>query len=132
MSNWYKTNKDTLEFKTRVYENCKRWRKVNQVSLMYSRAKSRALKKGIEFNITKEDIVIPALCPLLQVPFSNTYTNPECNRDYVPSLDRIDNTKGYTKENTWVITFKANRMKNTATHEELLTFCNSYKDIVKY
>ena len=99
---------------------------------MYSRAKSRAKEKQIEFTITKNDINIPDKCPLLDVPFSNTYENPDDNRDYVPSLDRIDNTKGYVVGNVWVISFLANRMKNTATKEQLITFCKNYKDIIKF
>lgn len=39
--------------KEAIYNNCKRWRKTNQVSLMFSRAKARAKIKQIEFNITK-------------------------------------------------------------------------------
>lgn len=118
--------------KEAIYNNCKRWRKVNQAALMYSRAKSRAKQKGIEFTISKEDIVIPDKCPLLEVPFSNTYINPDANVDNVPSLDRKDNTKGYTPDNIWVISFKANRMKNTANHDEILKFCKNYRDIIKF
>ena len=125
-------NKDIYDLKTKMYNNCKRWRKTNQISLMYSRAKARAKLKNIEFTISKEHIIIPDKCPLLEVPFSNTYTNPEDPVDYVPSLDRIDNTKGYIPGNVWVISFKANRMKNTATHEEILRFGRNYEDIIKF
>ena len=92
------------------------------------KSKNSAAKRGLEFSITKEDIKIPSRCPLLEVEFTNTYANPTENKDYVPSLDRIDNTKGYTPDNVWVISFKANRMKNTATIPELLLFS---KNIIK-
>ena len=36
-----------------------------------------------------------------------------------PSLDRLDNNKGYTKENISVISYKANRIKNDASFEEI-------------
>ena len=36
------------------------------------------------------------------------------------SIDRIDSTKGYEKGNVWVISGRANRIKNDATPEELM------------
>ena len=78
-------------------------------SPMWSRAKYRAKQKDLDFNITKEDIVIPDTCPLLGTPMES------------PSLDRIDSSKGYTKGNVWVISNRANTLKNDATLTELKT-----------
>ena len=78
-------------------------------SPMWSRAKYRAKQKGMEFNITKEDIIIPDTCPLLGTPMES------------PSLDRIDSSKGYIKGNVWVISNRANTLKNDATLQELKT-----------
>ena len=72
------------------------------------------------------DIVIPEKCPILECPF--IYGTSE-NYDYSPSLDRIDNSKGYIKGNIQVISTKANKMKNSATQEELINFC---KNILRY
>jgi hypothetical protein len=76
-------------------------------SSMLSRAKYRAKQKGLDFNITKEDIVIPDICPLLGTPMKS------------PSLDRIIPEKGYIKGNVWVISNRANTLKNDATLQEL-------------
>lgn len=35
------------------------------------------------------------------------------------SLDRIDSSKGYIKGNVWVISLRANRIKNDSTPDEL-------------
>lgn len=93
---------------------------------MLHNASLRAKRKGIDFNITEEDIVIPEKCPLLEVPL---VIGTKGNYEYSPSLDRIDNTKGYIKGNIWIISKKANSMKNSATSEELDKFC---KNILRY
>lgn len=84
---------------------------------MCQRAKRRARKKGLEHTITHVDIVIPSHCPLLGIPLiKNQGTG---GNDNSPSLDRIDSTKGYTPDNIWVISYKANTIKSNATLEEL-------------
>jgi hypothetical protein len=40
-------------------------------------------------------------------------------RETSPSIDRIDSTKGYTKDNVQIISWKANRIKGYASVEEL-------------
>lgn len=82
-----------------------------------SHAKSRAKKLGLAFDLLPEEIKIPKECPLLSIPLSFY------GGDSAPSLDRIDNSKGYTKDNCWVISNKANRMKNNASLIEWQTFC---------
>lgn len=63
---------------------------------MWKAARKRAAERGLEFNIEESDIIIPEICPILEVPFQFGTRN---NYDYSPSLDRIDNTKGYIKGN---------------------------------
>ncbi len=70
-------------------------------------AKGRAKRKGLEFNLTLDDVVIPVICPVFKTPIKR------------PSLDRLDNTKGYIKGNVFVISYRANCIKNNATIEEL-------------
>ncbi len=81
-------------------------------------AKASAKRRNIEFTLTLEDIKIPEVCPLLQIPITNDFGHTLSN----PSIDRIDNTKGYTKDNIWIISRKANTMKSNASIDELLTF----------
>lgn len=97
----------------------------NYIKSKWLNAKHRAEREGLEFNIREEDIAVPDVCPLLEIPLE---IGTKYNYDSSPSLDRIDGSKGYIKGNVWVISNKANTMKNNASSEELLTFC---KNILK-
>jgi hypothetical protein len=85
---------------------------------LWKQAKHRAKwdYNDLEFTITQEDIVIPDRCPYLGTTFDTT------DKELSPSLDRIDSSKGYTKDNIRVISYKANRMKSNATEQELISF----------
>lgn len=79
-------------------------------------AKQRALRKNIEFNISAADLALPEVCPLLGIPLKKGIGKISAGS---PSIDRIDATKGYIKGNVWVISFKANAIKQNATIQEL-------------
>lgn len=79
-------------------------------------AKARAKKKGIPFDITIEDFILPEKCPLLEIPLTVGYGSSQEN-SY--SLDKIIPDLGYVKGNVWVISNKANMIKNNASLEEL-------------
>ena len=53
------------------------------------------------------------------------------NRDYAPSLDRINPKKGYTKENVIVVSFLANRIKTDASIEQIGKVYKFYKMLLK-
>jgi hypothetical protein len=113
---YYNKNKD--KFKNKLI----RWREKNHEKAILFRAKQRAKQKDFEFNLDSSDIVIPLRCPILDIEIiRNKNTSTKVNS---PSLDRIDNTKGYIKGNIMVVSNKANTMKNNATPEELIKFAN--------
>ena len=84
---------------------------------MFLNARERSKKKNLDFTITKEDIIIPERCPLLGIQLDTEVKD----RIHSPSLDRKDPTKGYIKGNVWVISNRANTLKNDATLQELKT-----------
>lgn len=86
---------------------------------LYRAAKARAKRKNIAFDIELNDIVIPEFCPILQIQLK--VGNGKIV-DTSPSLDRIDNSLGYVKDNIQVISNLANRMKNSASTELLINF----------
>lgn len=93
---------------------------------IYTSVKSRAKKTNVVFNIEVSDIKIPDKCPILNIPiikeFKGNGNSNKGPRSNSPSIDRIDNTKGYIKGNIQVISNRANVMKNSASPEQLLQF----------
>ena len=90
--------------------------------------KNSAKGRNTEFSITIEDIIIPKSCPLLGIELTNILGRGGVI-DSNPSVDRIDNSKGYIKGNVWVISKLANRMKSSATKEQLLMFAKNVNKI---
>lgn len=114
-SEWQKKNKEKVN--KIVYD----WRKRNPSKVILTRARGKAKERGWEFNLELSDIVIPEVCPYFGEPlrFEGKLF------DWAPSLDRIDNSKGYIKGNVEVISYLANRMKNNASQDTLLRFCQA-------
>jgi len=91
-------------------------RKERPAEHLWRQARHRAKEINKEFTIIPEDIIIPNICPYLGTKFSFE------TRATIPSLDRIDSSKGYTKNNIQVISWMANIMKNNASIEQLIKF----------
>jgi len=66
------------------------------ISRLFKNAQARALRKGLEFTILKEHIIVPKECPILNIPI---FTGTKGNYENSPSLDRFDNAGGYTPDN---------------------------------
>lgn len=79
-------------------------------------ARTRAKLLGVPFDLTDEDIVVPAVCPILGIALVK---GPNGGHDASPTLDRFDPDLGYVSGNVRVISMRANRIKNDATPAEL-------------
>lgn len=117
--------------KERLKENNLRHRKLFPEYVLWNTAKQRAKKKNLDFNIEVTDIVFPEKCPILNIPIITKYGS-HGGHDNSPSIDRIDPTKGYTKDNIQIISLKANMMKSSSSIDELRLFAywirNTYGD----
>lgn len=118
--------KSDPEFRERLKAHSKKQRLNFKERIMLGQARIRARKKDMGFNITVEDIVIPKICPILEIPIITTNTKRLWNS---ASLDRVDNSKGYIKGNVRVISYLANHLKGIASFKELETFS---KNILPY
>ena len=89
---------------------------------MTNSAKSRAKKNNIPFSISWENLteVYKGICPILGLPLD--WHSSKIMTDNSPSLDKIIPETGYAKGNIQIISWKANKMKNNATSEELNNF----------
>ena len=94
--------------KCRVPLSKSRWTSKDLGKKIFDRAKSRATRKGLEFTIELEDIVIPEICPVFK------------KKIQIPSIDRINSDKGYIKGNIRIIENRANVLKNNASSDELI------------
>jgi len=93
---------------------------------MLNNLKGSARKRGIPFTISIVDLnnlSFPITCPLLNIKIN--YHRRDVGDDS-PSVDRIDSSRGYEPDNIWIISYKANRMKNDGTLEELRQMAKFY------
>ena len=117
---YFKKNRDKINERKRE-RGRKRREKYPERELIES-AKKRAKKNNLDFNITEEDVFIPNKCPLLGLELRK---NENRVKDNSPSLDRIDNSKGYIKGNVRVVSFLANKLKSNHSRNEIKEICNN-------
>lgn len=120
---WYNKVKGIVQSEESLLEYSKRWHRQDYTrcphKYMLKYAKARAVRKDLPIDIDLQWCIdnTPEVCPILGVKLV------WLSGDYAPSIDRKVPELGYTKDNCWVISSKANKMKWDATHEELLAFC---------
>lgn len=110
--------RDRARTKTEAY---KAWEESNHdqrpVKWLLKAARRRARASGILFDITEADVTYPidGICPVFNVPMVR-------RTPYAPSLDRLDNSKGYIRGNVAIISWRANHLKsdgNLSEHRQL-------------
>lgn len=101
LSRWLDENDEKLKANRQTYDHL-------------STVKCRAKKRGLDFNLDADDMEFPETCPILGISIS-----AKLGRDNWPSFDRVDNSKGYTKDNVRVISARANMLKNANTIKTL-------------
>lgn len=107
------------------------YRKSNLPTVMCGSAKKASKLKGLPFDLTSEYLKsiwpVDDTCPILGIKFTTALKG--CSRDASASLDRIIPSLGYTQGNVHVISFRANRIKNDSTIEELETLVNYLRQL---
>lgn len=93
-----------------------------------TRAKSRAARLGVPFDLTPEflESIWTGVCPVLGVKLDLISDRSE---ECAVELDRFDPDLGYTQGNVHWLSRKANRIKNNTTVEILESLLRWMKDV---
>ena len=116
--------------KKNVGENNGNWNGYESINgRTISHYKKIAKKRGIEFNITIEDLWRKYVeqemkCPYTGISLIISPKNKILRTPNNASLDRIDSNLGYIVSNIQWVYKKVNVMKNTMTHDEFIDICN--------
>lgn len=84
---------------------------------LWHRARKSSAEASVPFDLEVGDLAIPLECPILHIPLI-VKSGPRT--DNTPSLDRIIPRLGYVKGNVQMISWRANRIKNDSSFEDLI------------
>ena len=93
------------------------WRGENTSISLLNLCKQRAKKKGIEFSLTfdwAEERLLRGVCEMTGIAF--VFGTPR--HAFLPSIDRIDSSKGYTPDNCRVVLLIINQAKNDISEDD--------------
>ncbi len=126
--------KDKADAMEKLVKQDKEIIKKQYIKQIFRTKRNDAKRRGLEFDLDIEWITnnFPEYCPALGLKF--TFYEGEkrgCPKNSSPSIDRIDNSKGYLKSNSVIICHRANSMKNNGTIEELIKLAEFYKNLNK-
>lgn len=96
------------------------------VTTMLASAKARSKQKGLPCDLDREWIekrILVGVCEVTGLPFdmANANRGDKSKSPWAPSCDRIDNSKGYTKDNVQVVVWLYNAAKGESNRDEFMT-----------
>ncbi len=125
------SSKDCLTYTCKDCINKNNNSRKNHLKRLLRGAKERSHNKNLSFDLTLEfleEISNIETCPVFKTKLEWEYNHEkhgiQKNLENRPSIDRIDSSKGYTKDNVKIISWKANRLKNVSNQQELLMLLN--------
>ena len=115
-------------------EDNRNWKGIGRISRSWFSAKINNAKKSSEnkgnnreISITFEEVYEVAERQNFRCVYTSeklTFHKPSTrNEKPTASIDRIDNTKGYTKDNIQLTTSEVNLMRGALTHDRFLELC---------
>ena len=127
--NKHRNERKTKTRKVSSYKDITReWASDRRNRLKHSWRRRKNL--NVSFDLTLEDILelVPKdlKCPVYKKPF--VFNG---NSEWNLSFDRINNSKGYFKDNVVVVSMRVNAIKNVATVKEMYQVADFYYEIEK-
>ena len=101
-------------------------------------AKFRSTQRSREYSLTFDDVVSKwhaqkGLCALTNFPMTHVITDIKDRSNFVniynASIDRIDSSLGYVKDNIQLVCAQVNLMKGDLTHEQMAQFCGAISEM---
>jgi len=65
-------------------------------------------------------------CEITGIPFDFEPHKIYSKNPYSPSIDRIDSSKGYTKQNVRIVLWQVNLMRGEISDEEIIVICKKF------
>ena len=135
--NYRADNKEKVRDMKRKYRsnyfNIMKYTDISMPFLNYKIGKMK--ERSNDVTLTAEELLelIPKdlKCPVFGTKFSFGKGHNWKYKQNSMSVDRIDNNKGYNKDNLVIVSFKANAMKSSATLKELYQVADFYYELEK-
>lgn len=113
-----------------------RWNAENQVKVRAQRLHGNAQKRAKandwpapDFDsVWVEQKILAGTCEVTGIPFdlhTKTSASVHAKNPWVPSLDRIDSSKPYVKDNVQVVVYMYNVCKAEFAHTDVVMFCKA-------
>jgi len=115
------------EFREHCLRRQREYRRERPEAYLLVHAKVRANRTGCKFTITLADIKIPKRCPVLNIPLVQGEGKPIFGS---PTIDRLNNDRGYTPDNIIIMSRRANILKRDATLKEMKKLAQFYLRII--
>lgn len=101
-----------------------------ELKTILNNLRASAKKRNIPFDLTTsdlDDIGIPISCPVLGIPI---FFNRGKSCENSISIDRIDCSKGYVKDNIVIVSQRVNKLKSNASLEEMRKIYEFYDTLL--
>ena len=98
-----------------------------RMSRLHTNSRQRAISKGWDYDLDSKFLIDlwykqDGKCAITKQTMLIT-SDESRTRSHVVSLDRIDNSKGYVRDNVWLTTAKVNYMRGVMDMDDFIGMC---------